>query len=125
MSKCRFVCTIIDSLLNLIIISSSHSFKHSHRNSKNTSLHSCQIYKICHIAKQHHHSTWLSKFFMSYRTAPQEHTAQDCHNCINHKPALKRYRTNESYCSDYKEYIENIAADYISNRYTGISLACC
>ena len=27
--------------------------------------------------------------------------------------------------SDYKEYIENIAADYISNRYTGISLACC
>ena len=47
---------------------------------------------------------------MSYRTSPQKHTAQDCHNCINHKPALKRYRTNESYCSDYKEYIENIAA---------------
>ena len=49
---------------------------------------------------------------MSYRTSPQEHTAQDCHNCINHKPALKRYRTNESYCSDYKEDIENIRLVY-------------
>ena len=97
----------------------------AHRNSEKTSLHSCQIYKICRIAKQHHHSAWLSKLFMSYRTAPQEHTAQDCHNCINHKPALKRYRTYECNCSYYKEYIENIAADYISYCNSCISLTCC